>query len=49
MKRRDFVSKVLITGGALSLGISCQREIKPGLKNEVQEPVRLNKETGKTM
>jgi len=29
MKRRDFVTRVLITGGALSLGIGCQRKIEP--------------------
>jgi ribulose 1,5-bisphosphate synthetase/thiazole synthase len=28
MKRRDFVSRVLITGGAISLGIGCQRKIE---------------------
>jgi FAD-dependent oxidoreductase family protein len=49
MKRRDFVSKVLITGGALSLGIGCQREIKPGSKDDIQAPVLSNKESGKTV
>ena len=29
MKRRDFVTRVLITGGGLSLGIGCQRKIEP--------------------
>jgi hypothetical protein len=32
MKRRDFVSKVIITGGALSLGMGCGRKIE---KSEV--------------
>jgi len=38
MKRRDFVSEVLITGGALSLGIRCQRKIKPASEDEVKSP-----------
>lgn len=28
MKRRDFVSRVVLTGGALSLGIGCKRKIE---------------------
>ncbi len=29
MKRRDFLTRTLLTGGALSLGIGCQRRIEP--------------------
>ncbi|MBK7709827.1 MAG: FAD-dependent oxidoreductase [Bacteroidales bacterium] len=29
MRRRDFVSKALLAGGALSLGIGCKRRIEP--------------------
>jgi hypothetical protein len=34
MKRRDFFSKVLITGGGLTLGISCKRRIEPAPANK---------------
>lgn len=49
MKRRDFVSKVLITGGALSLGIGCQRKIEPISNGEEKAPVLINKTTVKTI
>ena len=29
MKRRDFFTKVLITGGGLTLGMGCKRRIEP--------------------
>jgi len=29
MKRRDFVYRAVLTGGALSLGIGCKRKIEP--------------------
>ncbi|MDO9326891.1 MAG: FAD-dependent oxidoreductase [Methanoregula sp.] len=49
MKRRDFVSKVLITGGALSLGIGCPRRIEPVSEGEEKTAVILNKKTGRTI
>ena len=49
MKRRDFVSKVLITGSALSIGIGCRRKIEPLLKSEEKATVSLKSEAGKTI
>jgi len=49
MRRRDFVSKVLITGGALTLGIGCKRKIEPVFKGEENPLVLLTTETGKTI
>ncbi len=49
MKRRYFVSKVLITGGALSLGIGCRRKIEPVSNKEEKAPVLLNKINGKSI
>ena len=49
MKRRDFVSRVLITGGALSLGIGCRRKIEPDSKDKTKEPVLINQVIGKTI
>lgn len=49
MKRRNFVSKVLISGGAISLGIGCQRKIEPVSNGEEEAPVLLNRTTGKTI
>jgi ribulose 1,5-bisphosphate synthetase/thiazole synthase len=49
MKRRDFVSKVLITGGALSLGIGCKRKIEPVSQGEEEAAVLLNKTSGRTI
>lgn len=49
MKRRDFVSKVLISGGALSLGIGCQRKIEPISNSEEKAPVLTDKRTGNTI
>jgi len=33
MKRRDFLTRALITGSAIGLGIGCQRKIEPSEKN----------------
>jgi hypothetical protein len=49
MKRRDFVSRILITGGAVSLGISCQRKIEPDSKNNVKSPASSPLSAGKTI
>jgi ribulose 1,5-bisphosphate synthetase/thiazole synthase len=44
MKRRDFVSKVLITGSALTIGIGCKRKIEP--VSEIKEAAQLSLNTG---
>jgi ribulose 1,5-bisphosphate synthetase/thiazole synthase len=49
MKRRDFVSSVLITGGALTLGIGCKRKIEPDSKEASKIPVTINQTTGRTI
>jgi hypothetical protein len=49
MKRRDFVSKVLITGGAISLGIDCKRKIEPVSYGAEKAAVQLNKQGGRTI
>ncbi|MCD4711621.1 MAG: hypothetical protein K8R52_12310 [Bacteroidales bacterium] len=49
MKRRDFVSKVLISGGVISLGIGCQRKIEPVSNGEEEAPVLMNRTSGKTI
>ena len=49
MKRRDFVSKVLITGGALTIGAGCKRKIEPVLSNKDEARIILKSETGKTI
>jgi ribulose 1,5-bisphosphate synthetase/thiazole synthase len=49
MKRREFVSKVLITGSAFSLGIGCKRKIEPDIKEIAKTPVLLSQVTGKTI
>jgi len=49
MKRRDFVSRVLIAGSALSLGIDCKRRIEPGSVETEKAQVALNQVTGKTI
>ncbi len=49
MKRRDFVSKVLITGSALSIGIGCQRKIEPVSEGADERSVTLKSESGKTI
>jgi ribulose 1,5-bisphosphate synthetase/thiazole synthase len=49
MRRRDFVSKVLLTGSALSLGIGCKRKIEPVLRSEEKPLVFLTNETSKTI
>jgi ribulose 1,5-bisphosphate synthetase/thiazole synthase len=49
MKRRDFVSKVLITGSALSIGIGCQRKIEPVSDGDDKSAIILKSESGKTI
>ena len=49
MKRRDFVSKVLITGSALTIGVGCKRKIEPVLSQKDEARVILKSETGKTI
>ncbi|HBE43159.1 MAG TPA: hypothetical protein DDW27_18545 [Bacteroidales bacterium] len=43
MKRRDFVYRAVLTGGALSLGIGCKRKIEPGTDKEVAQQVSMDK------
>ncbi len=47
MKRRDFVSRVIITGGALSLGLGCKRKIEPNAAPIVKPAVLSGPVTGK--
>jgi hypothetical protein len=49
MKRRDFVSKVLISGGALSLGIGCQRKIEKIADNKEPLVVIAGNASGRTI
>ncbi|MCE5344674.1 MAG: FAD-dependent oxidoreductase [Bacteroidales bacterium] len=49
MKRRDFVSRVIITGGAVSLGIGCRRKIEPLSGEKEKNTDLLNKPTGRTI
>ena len=49
MKRRDFVSKVLIAGGAVSLGIDCRRKIEPVSDGSEKAPVLINKSAARTI
>ena len=49
MKRRDFVTRVLITGGAISLGIGCKRKIEPDSKEAAKIPDTANQTTGKIL
>ena len=49
MKRRDFVSRVLIAGSALSLGIDCKRKIEPSSVDTDKVPVVSNQVTGRTI
>jgi hypothetical protein len=49
MKRRDFFSKVLITGGALTLGIGCKRRIEPSSANDIITATQVNESEGKTI
>ena len=49
MKRRDFVTRVLITGGALSLGIGCQRKIEPDSKETAKTAGTVNKTSGRSI
>ncbi|NLN31796.1 MAG: FAD-dependent oxidoreductase, partial [Bacteroidales bacterium] len=47
MKRRDFVSRVILTGGALSLGIGCKRENRTGAGTEENMPVLRDAASGR--
>ncbi len=49
MKRRDFVSKVLISGSALSLGIGCQRKIEKTADNKEPLVVISDNASGRTI
>lgn len=49
MKRRDFVSRVILTGGALSLGIGCQRRIDPDSHEDAEASVLSNEAPRKTI
>jgi ribulose 1,5-bisphosphate synthetase/thiazole synthase len=49
MKRRDFVSRVIITGGALSLGVGCKRRIEPVVAPEDKAPIISKSESGRTV
>jgi ribulose 1,5-bisphosphate synthetase/thiazole synthase len=49
MKRRDFVTRVLITGGALSLGIGCQRKIEPDSKETAKKAGMVTKTSGRSI
>ncbi len=49
MRRRDFVSKLIISGGAISLGVGCRRKIEPVLSPEEKPVVPLKSETVKTI
>jgi ribulose 1,5-bisphosphate synthetase/thiazole synthase len=48
MKRRNFISSILVTGGAISMGISCKRKIEPDKSGETY-PVVLREKTGNTI
>ena len=49
MKRRDFFSKVLITGGGLTLGLGCKRRIEPAVKDKTGPVVTISEVSGKTI
>lgn len=49
MKRRDFVSRVLISGSAISLGIGCKRKIEPVSEAEEKTSALLKAESGRTI
>jgi ribulose 1,5-bisphosphate synthetase/thiazole synthase len=49
MKRRDFVTRILVTGGALSLGIGCRRKIEPDFKKESEISGAVDQKTGRTI
>ena len=47
MKRRDFVYRAVLTGGALSLGLGCKRKIESDSGAEENIPVLPDKTTGR--
>lgn len=49
MKRRDFVNRILITSGALSMGVGCTRKIEPKETISEAAPAPLQGSTGKTI
>lgn len=49
MKRRDFFSKVLIAGSALTLGIDCKRRIEPTSTEEIKTTSASDASGGKTI
>lgn len=49
MKRRDFVTRVLITGGALSLGIGCRRKIEPDSEETAKTAGRADQTSGRSI
>ena len=49
MKRRDFVSKVLITGSALTIGAGCKRKIEPVLSQKDEARVISKSDSDKTI
>lgn len=49
MKRRDFVSQVLIAGSALSFGAGCGRKIEPVSEGKEPSRITLNKPGEKTV
>lgn len=49
MKRRDFVNRVILTGGALSLGIGCKSKVRTGTGTEESMPVSTDTASGRTI
>ncbi|MBN1600061.1 MAG: FAD-dependent oxidoreductase, partial [Chitinispirillaceae bacterium] len=49
MKRRDFVYRAVLTGGAISLGIGCKRKIEPAAGIEDTPTVLPDKDEGRTI
>ena len=49
MKRRDFLTNVILTGGALSLGVGCKRKAEPISEGESKTNVILDSTSGKTI
>ena len=49
MKRRDFFTNVLLTGGAIGLGVGCVRKIKPSPSSTELVSLELPSEDGKTI
>lgn len=48
MKRRDFVSRIVVAGGALTIGVGCGRNISPE-STESNTPITASSEPGKTI